>query len=111
MNGGIIDEIVAERQRLRELGLPPNDPGSRPSDLPKAAAAFALCAVRRYAKAGWPELFWPWRRPRFRPGESRENLIRAAALIVTEIERLDGLAPESCHPIPPPLPSRSDPTC
>lgn len=95
MKCGIVDEIVAERQRLLELGLPPKESSSRPTDLPKAAAAFALCGVRRYARAGWPELFWPWRKPRFRPGESRANLLRAAALIIAEIERLDCLAPES----------------
>ena len=61
----------------------------KPSDLPKAAAVFALAGVPRYAKAGWPELFWPWRRPRFRPGERRDNLVRAGALLLAEIERLD----------------------
>jgi hypothetical protein len=87
-----VDDIVAERQRLDEIGLPPKDRRYRSSDLPKAAAAYALAGVQRYAKDGWPELFWPWPRTRFRPGTPRDNLIRAAALIIAEVERLDRLA-------------------
>jgi len=87
-----VDDIVAEWQRLDEIGLPPKDRRYRPSDLPKAAAAYALAGIQRYAKDGWPELFWPWPRTRFRPGLPRANLVRAAALIVAEIERLDRLA-------------------
>src|ERR1051325_8662840 len=37
-----VDDIVAEWQRLDEIGLPPKDRRYRPSDLPKAAAAYAL---------------------------------------------------------------------
>ena len=87
-----VDDIVAERQRLEELGLPPKERRYRPSDLPKAAAAYALAGVQRYANDGWPELFWPWPRTRFRPTRPRDNLVRAAALILAEIERLDRLA-------------------
>ena len=64
----------------------------RPSDLPKAAAAYALAGVQRYANDGWPELFWPWSRTPFQPTRPRDNLVRAAALIIAEIERLDRLA-------------------
>jgi hypothetical protein len=83
-----IADIVTERQDLSTAGLLPSHE-LKPNDLPKAAAALALAGVPRYAKAGWPELFWPWRRPRFRPASSRENLVRAGALILAEIERLD----------------------
>jgi hypothetical protein len=88
-----VDDIIAERQRLEEIGIPPRDRRYRPSDLPKAAAAYALAGVQRYANDGWPELFWPWPRTRFRLGAPRDNLVRAAALIVAEIERLDRLGP------------------
>ena len=87
-----VDDIVAERQRLEDLGLPPKNRRYRPSDLPKAAAAYALAGVQRFANEGWPELFWPWPKRRFRPGRPRDNLVRAAALIIAEIERLDRLA-------------------
>jgi hypothetical protein len=87
MRGKAIADIIAEFQ-----GVPlelPKFSDRKPVDLPKAATAFVLTGVPRYARAGWPELFWPWRRPRFRPGEQRENLIRAGALILAELERLD----------------------
>ena len=88
----VVADIVAERQRLEEIGLPPKERRYRPSDLPKAAAAYALAGVQRYANDGWPELFWPWPRTRFQPARPRDNLVRAAALIIAEIERLDRLA-------------------
>jgi hypothetical protein len=92
MRGKAIADIVTEWQGLCAAGfLPSND--LKPNDLAKAAAALALAGVPRYAKAGWPELFWPWRRPRFKPGCSRDNLVRAGALILAEIERLDRQAP------------------
>ena len=34
---------------------------------------------------------WPWDAPSWKPKEPRRNLIRAAALIVAELERLDRL--------------------
>jgi hypothetical protein len=92
MRSKAVDDIVAERQRLEEIGMPPRDRRYRPSDLPKAAAAYALAGVPRYANDGWPELFWPWPKTRFRLGPPRDNLVRAAALIIAEVERLDRLA-------------------
>ena len=88
MRGKAIADIIDEWQSLsaKEF-LPSRD--LKPNDLPKAAAALALAGVPRYAKAGWPELFWPWRKPRFRLGPSRDNLVRAGALILAELARLD----------------------
>jgi hypothetical protein len=88
MRSKVIADIVDEWRRLSTFDLPlPSDP--KQTDLPKAAAALALAGVPRYARAGWPELFWPWRRPRFKPSGPRENLVRAAALILAELERQD----------------------
>ena len=93
MRSRAVEDIIADRQRLDEIGMPPRGRRYRPSDMPKAAAAYALCGVQRYANDGWPELFWPWPKTRFRPGAPRDNLVRAAALIIAEIERLDRLGP------------------
>jgi hypothetical protein len=90
VRGKAIASIIAEWQNV-PLGLPPASE-LKPRDLPRAVAAFAFAGVPGYAKAGWPELFWPWRRPRFRPGDQRANLLRAGALILAELERLDRLA-------------------
>ena len=87
MPGKTIADIIAEWQSV-PLGLPPAS-DLKPSDLPKAIAALTFAGVPRYARSGWPALFWPWRRPRFRPGDQRENLVRAGALILAELQRLD----------------------
>jgi len=97
MRSKAVEDIVAERQRLEEFEIPPKERRYRPSDLPKAAAAYALAGVQRYANDGWPELFWPWPKTRFRLGTPRDNLVRAAALIIAEIERLDRLGPRRAN--------------
>ena len=70
----VVADIIAERQRLAASGLPAKERRYRPSDLPKAAAAYALAGVQRYADDGWPELFWPWSRTPFQPTRRRDNL-------------------------------------
>jgi hypothetical protein len=88
MRDKALADIIDEWRILSAVEfLPSHD--LKPNDLPKAAAALALAGVPRYAKAGWPELFWPWRKPRFRPGASRDNLVRAGALLLAALERLD----------------------
>ncbi len=94
MRGKAIADIIDAWEGLANTGLLPSG-DLKPGDLPKAAATFALSGVRGYAKAGWPELFWPWRRPRFRAGERRENLVHAGALILAELERLDRMSIET----------------
>jgi hypothetical protein len=94
MRSKAITDIIETWEGLSQTGLLPSG-DLKPGDLPKAAATFALAGVRGYAKAGWPEVFWPWRRPRFRAGERRENLVRAGAFILAEIERLDRLSTEA----------------
>ena len=66
MRDKVIADIIDEWRSLSAVDFLPSH-GVEPNDLPKAAAALALAGVPRYAKAGWPELFWPWRKPRFRP--------------------------------------------
>lgn len=36
-----------------------------------------------------PHPFWPWDPPFWKPKDPRRNLVRAAALIIAEIDRLD----------------------
>lgn len=46
--------------------------------------------------AAWLEI-WPWERKWWRPKDRRRDLIRAGALIVAEIERLDRAKPHQAH--------------
>jgi hypothetical protein len=97
-------DISAERRRQIEVEgwTPWHDDQHSNSDLATAAACYA--APDRVA---WPTpeeerrgvpvaygnaLRWPWERFCWKPRDRRSNLVRAAALIVAEIERLDRLA-------------------
>jgi hypothetical protein len=55
----------------------------------KAAACYAL------GSQGWPQRgvnFWPWDASWWKPASNRRNLVKAGALILAEIERLDRAA-------------------
>lgn len=90
----VLDEIAAERHRqvMSEGWSAEHDDNHNGGELAKAAACYAI---------GCP-LFWPWDERWWNPKGERRNLIRAGALIVAEIERLDRLA---CRPQGEPAPS------
>jgi len=83
----VIEEIVAERKRQIEVEgwTPEHDDDHAEGDLARAAACYAAGEL----------LFidviplWPWSAEWWKPKGRRHDLIRAAALIVAEIERLD----------------------
>lgn len=45
----------------------------------------------------FPESFWPWEEEAWRPKNPRHDLVKAAALILAEIERLDRADNEVKH--------------
>ncbi len=84
----VIEEIAAERRRQIDVeGWTADHDLQHPNgELAEAAAAYAL--------ADGPDAplvidGWPWEARWWKPKDRRRNLIRAAALIVAEIERLD----------------------
>ena len=90
-------EIVIEairNERLRQVHVegwtPEHDDAHRKEDLASAAACYALPEWQRRIigedNIKWP---WPWERSWWKPKDRRRDLIRAAALIVAEIERID----------------------
>lgn len=81
----VIEEIAAERRRQveREGWTPEHDDQHNEGGLSRAAACYATSS-----KGGWP-----WSDADWKPKDRRRDLIRAAALIVAEIERLDRAAP------------------
>lgn len=90
----VIDEIAAERRRQVEQEGWSSDHDDQHSrgELALAASCYAASC------ADWQEGFepdvaapeaWPWHRSWWKPKDPRRDLIRAAALIVAEIERLD----------------------
>lgn len=103
----VVDEIRAERVRQIEregwtldYDVDANDPG----DLSSAASCYALnaaCVLHPYngtpielagdRESGWMvgDISWPFDQAWWKPTTPRRDLIKAAALIVAEIERLD----------------------
>jgi hypothetical protein len=84
-----ITEIQAERQRQIEVEgwTPEHDDKHDNGELADAATCYACPSTR--------SLIWPWDEQWWKPTTRRRDLIKAAALIVAEIERLDRLPP---HP-------------
>jgi len=94
-----INDVIAERQRqVSEKGYTPeSDDSYLPGILCLAGAAYAVAAsafpdARRRANRLWP---WPNAPKYFDPARKsnpRVNLVKSAALIIAEIERLDRAA-------------------
>lgn len=92
-----IDDIAAERRRQQEVegfGLGRDD-GYVHHQMARAASAYAWFAGTpddwRATYSGAPPS-WPWSLEWWKPRDRRHDLVRAGALIVAEIERLDRLA-------------------
>lgn len=94
-----LDDIAAERQRQInvECWTPGHDDQHYDGSLARAAAAYALSGSLKsdYARSSLKNctfsilsMIWPasWR---FNPTSPRRDLVKAGALIVAEIERLD----------------------
>jgi len=81
-----IEEVAAERarQRLEEGWTSEHDDSHDDGVLARAAACYALNATGIVA-----DVFWPFARRWWKPKSPRRDLIRAAALLVAEIERMD----------------------
>lgn len=94
----VIDEIAAERKRQIEAEgwTPEHDDQHSDRALARAAACYAVSSIDlkitapESAERGWWILrAWPWSLDWWKPSTRRRDLIKAAALIVAEIERLD----------------------
>lgn len=95
----VIDEIVAERRRQIESEgwTPEHDDQHDESEMARAAACYALSAAGFFDA---PRHYWPWGDDWWKPKDDRRDLIRAAALIVAEIERRDRKAANPTDAVP-----------
>lgn len=89
----VLVEIESERVRqVEEEGwTPEHDDAHDGGELAHAAGCYALFSGS-HADAGYPPKYWPWDDGWWKPSEYRRDLIKAAALLVAEIERLDRAA-------------------
>lgn len=96
----VIEQIGSERQRqIEQEGFSTlNDDLQTKGEIAKAAACYASNATyldsTRKSKAANPFApgSWPWAREWWKPTTRRRDLVKAAALIIAEIERLDRAA-------------------
>lgn len=81
-------DVQAERRRQIEAEgwTPALDDLCLAAELPRAAAAYILNGANDEAHAIWPLAATEWK-----PRDARANYVRAGALILAEIERLDRL--------------------
>lgn len=96
----VIDEIAAECDRQVEVEgwTAEHDDAHGGGVLARAGVAYAAHAavgleataldVPTYCDFDPPK-YWPWQRQWWKPKNPRRDLVRAAALLVKEIERLD----------------------
>lgn len=105
--GKAADDVLAERRRQVEVeGWSAEHDDKHSGALARAAACYASHAgscwawdVERYATAKPPHtsddaVLWPWDLDWWKPKNPRRDLVRAGALILAEIERLDRLSPQ-----------------
>lgn len=83
-------DVVSERTRqILDKGWTPElDDSHTQGLLARAGAAYALMAFAPNKHAGLPK-WWPWARELWKPTTIRRDLVKAAALIIAEIERID----------------------
>ncbi|MET4184923.1 hypothetical protein ABIB94_007052 [Bradyrhizobium sp. JR7.2] len=82
----ILGEIHAERSRQIAKGYDAaHDDEHSDGSIARAAASYAWSA----APLRLNYVLWPWPSSTWSPGPPREALVKAAALIVAEIERMD----------------------
>lgn len=86
-------DVLAERTRQikAEGWTPEHDDKHDECQLAAAAACYSVCGEERHLKkftydGVW---LWPWSIGWWKPSSYRRNLVKAAALLLAEIERLD----------------------
>lgn len=98
-----ITDIATERERQKtgEGWTEAHDDAHQRGELASGAVTYAathLCRVHFKPERLWAEIIetmanhWPWDEEYFKPTTSRRDLVKAGALIVAEIERIDRAA-------------------
>lgn len=96
-------DVLAERRRQVEAeGLTPaHDDAHTDFSLAKAACIYGVGATLEgpdravmdefgaTGTPGWMKELWPWDHKWFKPTSRRRDLVKAAALLIAEIERID----------------------
>lgn len=95
-------DVLAERRRQIDVEgwTPAHDDQHVGGELARAAGNYAINAGAATALADGDTTLcsdapygWPWARKWWKPVNARRDLVKAAALILAEIERMDRLTP------------------
>lgn len=87
-----IQDVINERQRQISVEghTPELDDKYDTGELAEAAGCYALHAHDEdKSRKTFVPAWWPWDKAWWKPKTTRTDLVRAAALIIAEIERLD----------------------
>lgn len=98
-------DVIAERCRQvhQEDWTPEHDDHTAPNgELALAACCYAMPERDRQSQHAsgvslW-RVLWPWDRDWWKPKDRRRDLVRAGALIIAEIERLDRASAKEALP-------------
>jgi len=84
-------DVLAERRRqvAAEGWTPEHDDSHLRGEMALAAACYAITDFPSETASHACEALWPWSAQWWKPKSLRRNLVRAGALILAEIERLD----------------------
>ena len=99
-------DVVDERHRqVNEEGWTTTlDDRYEYGELAKAAACYACEAIKsdylRRMDAFSVPMDWPWAHDSWKPKDPRRDLVRAAALLIAEIERLDRISEVQSEGLP-----------
>ena len=88
-----VHDVLSERCRqiAAEGWTPEHDDHHVSHELAEAAACYCLASVGK--PFDYFETMWPWEQDWFKSSTPRRDLVKAAALILAEIERLDRIQP------------------
>ena len=88
----VVNEIAAERTRQVEVEgwSHKHDDAHTKGEMADAAACYLIHRpFSNHTRISTTRVFWPWAAEWWKPKDRRQDLVRAGALIVAEIERLD----------------------
>lgn len=96
----ILDVAIERKRQINEEGWHhDHDDLQDAGSLSRAGASYAWNAstidyadTKTEYPPGQPPAYWPWGASAWKPKDRRRDLVRAAALILAEIERLDRAA-------------------
>lgn len=88
---GVRDVIVERRRQINIEGWSSHhDDQHSYGEMALAAGCYAMFGL--CFNAGDPPKYWPWDKKWWKPSDKRRNLVKAAALIIADIERIDRAA-------------------